>query len=255
MPRHRVNRHALAAVGGEPEGAPHVRGLTGDEGLVEQCSTLTSVSRPAVKSRDDQNPRLDEERFDAKPVLHEDRRPHEGDVHRAVGQADVGIAEVVGSHLDVDLRMQVVEGVEDLGRQLGGGVGLESDDQPSSRAAAAGILDRQASRSASTRRRLLPSRSTSPVGVCSTRRLERMKRGCSASVRVSGSGCSETAAPCEARGRATEVELLGDGDEVRQKSKLARETPVSRVRAQMTTISCCLSRVVNRYWTSPPARL
>jgi hypothetical protein len=37
--------------------------------------------------------------------------------------------------------MHVVEGVEDSGRQLGGGVGLEADDEPSSGAAAGGVLD------------------------------------------------------------------------------------------------------------------
>ena len=114
--------------------------LRATNGWSSSCSTLTSVEAgQRRRRRDDEDARLHEQRLDAQPVLNEDGRAQERDVDGAVGQSYVGIGEIVGAHLDLDLGVQVVEGVEDLGCQLRCGVGLEADDELRCRSAAAGV--------------------------------------------------------------------------------------------------------------------
>ena len=122
-----------------------VRHASGDlratKGWSTSCSTLTSLKSANGDEADTTRTRgFYEEGFDAEPVLNQDGRSQERDVDRTVGKAHVGIGEIVGAHLDVDPRVQVVECVEDSGCQLGRRIGLKADDEAAVRSAAARIL-------------------------------------------------------------------------------------------------------------------
>jgi len=73
--------------------------------------------------------------------------------------------------------VQIVEGVEDLRREFGCGVGLKADDEAPVRFTPADAAGDAAIRSASISSLRLPSSRTSPAGVSSTCRLLRTNSG------------------------------------------------------------------------------